>query len=148
MPKLPMHVLALLPALASALGTVACSPARTALPPDARVEILQTQKLVLHGTAAAHPSSATCASSAPGPTTQFLRLNEDTMGNLVLRPTGGVSVLHLQELATNKTWCVMTAGDGSGATIPGEFPGGIYAITVEGSHSDGPTPYSVVFERL
>jgi hypothetical protein len=118
------------------------------LPPDARVELLQTQTLVLHGTAAAHPASASCASSAPGSTTQFLQLKEDTMGNIVLRPTGGVSVLHVQELATNRTWCVMTAGDGSGATIPGEFPGGVYSITVEGSHSDGPTPYAVVFERL
>ena len=143
MPK-PSHLLA----LASALAAVACSPARTALPPDAHVETLQTASIVLHGTAAAHPASASCASSGTESTTRYLQLKEDATANIVLRPVGGVAVLHVQELASNKTWCVMTRGDGSGATIPGEFPSGIYSITVEGSHSDTPTPYSVVFEKL
>jgi hypothetical protein len=147
MPKLSTALAALLPALA-VVPLLACSPARTALPPDAHVEILQTQRLVLHGTIAPHPASASCASSAAGSPAQFLQLNDDTMGNIVLRPTAGVAVLHVQELATNKTWCVMTGGDGSGATIPGQFPGGVYSISVEGSHSEGPTPYAVMFERL
>jgi hypothetical protein len=141
---------ALVSALAaiSASGLLACSSSRSALPPDAHVEILQTDKLVLHGTAAPHPQSASCASSTRDASTRFLQLNEDTTGNFVLRPTAGIAVLHVEELATNRTWCVMTHGDGTGGTIPGEFPGGIYAITVEGSHSDAPTPYSVVVERM
>jgi hypothetical protein len=138
----------LLVAVIPALAAIACSPARTALPPDAHVETLQTASLFLHGTAAPHPASASCASSATESTTRYLQLKEDTTANIVLRPTGSVAVLHVQELATNKTWCVMTRGDGSGATIPGEFPGGVYSITVEGSHSDTPTPYSVMFEKL
>ncbi|HEY3821020.1 MAG TPA: hypothetical protein VGL81_27840 [Polyangiaceae bacterium] len=154
MSKLSTVLRAVVPAFAPALAAVpvltllACSPARSAVPADAHVEILQTQKLVLHGTVAPHPASASCASSAAGSAPQYLQLNEDTMGNIVLRPTGGAAVLHVQELATNKTWCVTSAGDGSGATIPGEFPGGVYSITVEGSHSEGPTSYAVVFERL
>lgn len=57
-------------------------------------------------------------------------------------------MLHVQELATNKTWCVMSKGDGSGAMIPGEFPMGVYAISVEGSHSSEPMAYAIAFERL
>jgi hypothetical protein len=145
---------AFVPALVSsllampAMGLLACSPAASALPPNARLEILQTEKLVLHGTAAAHPQSASCASSTRDASTRFLQLNEDTTANIVLRPTGGVALLHVEELATNRTWCVMSPGDGNAATIPGEFSSGIYAITVEGSHSDAPTPYSVMIEKL
>lgn len=137
-------ILLALPALA-ALG---CAPAKTGLPEDAHVEILQTQRLVLHGTAAAHPESANCTSSAGAAEPRYLRLNEDITGNFALRPVAGVAVLHLQELATNRTWCVMTHDDGTGATIPGDFPGGVYSITVEGSHSTAPTPYAVVVEKL
>jgi hypothetical protein len=132
----------------SATASLACSTSRPAIPPGAHVEILQTQKLVLHGTAAAHPESATCASSASTAAPQYLQLDEDITGAIGLRPMGGVAVLHVQELASNRTWCVMTHGDGTGASIPGDFPGGVYAITVEGSHSDAPTAYSVVVERM
>jgi hypothetical protein len=142
--------LALVTSLAAiaSVSALACAPAKSTLPERAHLEILQTQKLVLHGTAAAHPESATCASGEAGSEPLYLRLNEDMTGNFVLRPGSGVAVLHLQELATNRTWCVMTHGDGTGASIPGEFPGGVYSITVEGSHASGPTPYSVVVERL
>ena len=131
-----------------ATASLACSSSHPALPPGTHVEILQTQRLVLHGTAAAHPESATCASSAATGEAQYLQLNEDMTGSIGLRPTGGVAVLHVQELASNRTWCVMTHGDGTGAAIPGDFPGGTYAITVEGSHSGEPTAYSVVVERM
>lgn len=132
----------------SGAASLACSTSHPALPPGSHVEILQTQKLVLHGTAAPHPESATCASSAAAGAPQYLQLNEDITGSIGLRPTGGVAVLHVQELASNRTWCVMTHGDGAGAAIPGDFPGGTYAITVEGSHSEAPTAYSVVVERM
>jgi hypothetical protein len=151
---MPMHVAFSLPRLSvfalatSALLSLACSPAKSTLPAGARVEILQTQRLVLHGTASAHPESATCASSHDASTPQYLQLNEDITGNIALRPVGGVAVLHLQELATNRTWCVMTHDDGTGATIPGDFPGGVYAVRVEGSHAATPTPYAVVVEKL
>lgn len=128
---------------------LACSPARSPVPADAHVDILQTDSLVLHGTAAPHPGSATCASgTSSGATKHFLQLDEDTTASFVLRPTGGVSVLHVQQLATNRTWCVLTHDDGTGGTIPGEFPSGVYAITVEGSGSKAPMPYSVVVERM
>jgi hypothetical protein len=143
-------LLALVSALAaiSASGLLGCSPSRSAVPPNAHLEILQTDKLVLHVTAAPHAESATCASSTRDSSTRFLQLNEETTGNFVLRPAPGVAVLHVQELATNRTWCVMTNGDGTGGTIPGEFPSGVYAITVQGSHSDAPAPYAVVVEKM
>lgn len=130
------------------LAGVACSPVRSALPPDAHVEILQTEKLVLHGTAAPHPESATCASRMAGSAPQYLQLNDDTRASFFLRPVPGVAVMHVEQLATNQTWCVMTRGDGSGASLPGEFSDGIYAITVEGSHSEAAMPYAVLVERL
>lgn len=135
-------------ATAMTLGLSGCAPARGALPPDARLDILQTDKLVLRGTAPPHTAGASCASSPRDATTRYLQLDEDTTANFVLRPTGGIAVLHVEALANDKTWCVMARAAGTGATIPGEFPAGIYAITVEGSHSSAPTPYAVVVERL
>jgi len=135
-------------AIAATLGLAGCAPARGALPPNASLEILQTDKLVLHGTAPAHAAGASCASSPRDSTTRYLQLDEDTTASFVLRPTGGVALLHVEELANDKTWCVMARADGTGATIPGEFPAGVYAITVEGSHSSAPTPYAVVVERM
>jgi len=132
----------------SASGLLGCSASRGPLPPDAHLEILQTERLVLHVTAAPHPESASCASSTRDASTHFLQLNEDTTGNFVLSPAAGVAVLHVEELATNRTWCVLTRGDGTGGTIAGEFPSGIYAITVQASHSNAPTPYSVVVEKM
>jgi len=99
-------------------------------------------------TAAPHAESASCASSTRDASTHFLQLNEETTGNFVLRPAAGVAVLHVEELATNRTWCVLTHGDGTGGTIQGEFPSGIYAITVQASHTNAPTPYSVVVEKM
>jgi hypothetical protein len=132
-------------AAGAALG---CSGAHGALPPGAHVETLQTQRLVLHGTAPANPASVTCANRSGSSTPQYLELKEDATANVVLRPIAGVAVLHVQELASNKTWCVMSKGDGTGALISGEFPIGVYAISVEGSHASDPLPYAVAFERL
>jgi hypothetical protein len=137
--------------LASSLAAGAilgCSPSHAALPPGAHVDTLQTDRIVLHGTAVAHPASVSCAHRSGASTPQYLELKEDMTANIVLRPIAGVAVLHVQELASNKTWCVMSKGDGAGAMIPGEFPMGVYAISVEGSHSSQSMPYAVSFERM
>ena len=47
--------------------------------------------------------------------------------NVTLRPTRNVAVLHVAQLGTQKTWCVMTKGDGLGASIPADFPRGVYS---------------------
>jgi hypothetical protein len=131
------------------LGAAGCSTAHDAVPAGAHVDTLQTQSLVLRGTAPAHPGSASCGSAADvTPQSHLLELKEDATANIVLRPTSSVAVMHVAQLGTSKTWCVMTKGDGGGATIPGDFATGVYAISVEGSCSSAPLAYQVMFEKL
>jgi hypothetical protein len=141
--------LASLPLLTMILGATGCSTAHDAVPAGAHVETLQTQSLVLRGTAPAHPGSASCAPSAVAPSqSHLLELKEDVTGNIVLRPTNVPAVMHVALLGSAKTWCVTTKGDGTGATIPGDFATGVYAISVEGSGSRTPLTYQIVFEKL
>jgi hypothetical protein len=148
MPTSPARIVLLASAAVASAAALGCSSSHGALPPGAHVESLQTQRIVLHGTAPANAASVTCANRSGSSTPQYLELKEDATANVVLRPIAGVAVLHVQELASNKTWCVMSKGDGAGAMISGEFPLGVYAISVEGSHSSEPMPYAVAFERL
>jgi hypothetical protein len=145
MPTTSVRLLVLSTALAAVTG---CANGRGALPADAHVATLQTDRMVLRGTAAPNPASVNCAQQPSGSTPQYLELKADETANMVLRPLDGVAVLHVQELASNKTWCVMTKGDGTGATINGAFPMGIYAIIVEASHADHAMPYAVAIEKL
>jgi hypothetical protein len=140
-------------AVGSALTAVACAPTAEAndpvVPSGAHVETLQTLRLVVHGTAAARPT-ASC-NSAPSSPPVYVRINDEISGDFTLRPTKGVAVLHVQELSTSKTWCAMTRDDGTGAVIQDLFPGGIFAISVDGEATRGsaaPTPFEVVVERL
>jgi hypothetical protein len=137
----------LLASVATAAG-LGCSSARGAVPPGAHVEVLQTERIVLRGTAAANAASASCADPSGRAEPQYLELKEDAAANVILRPIAGVAVLHVRELASSRTWCAMSPGDGAGAAIPGEFPAGVYAISVQGSRSTGPLPYTVAFEKL
>jgi hypothetical protein len=132
----------------SGITSAGCATDRDAVPPGANVETLQTQSLVLRGTAPAHPGSASCASSSDAGDRHFLELTDDATMNVTLRPTRSVAVLHVAQLGTRKTWCVMTKGDGLGATIPADFPRGVYAISVLGSHVGESMPYAVAVERL
>ena len=78
----------------------------------------------------------------------LLELKDDTTGDIVLRPTGGAAVMHVALLGSSKTWCVTTKGEGTEASIPGDFAAGVYAISVEGSGSKAPLAYQVVFEQM
>jgi hypothetical protein len=140
--------LLLLASAFAAGASLGCSGSHGAVPDGAHVATLQTERIVLRGTAPANPASASCANTSGASTPQYLELKEDVTANVVLRPLAGVAVLHVQELASNKTWCVMSKGDGTGAMIPGQFPMGVYAISVESSHATEPMTYAVAFERL
>jgi hypothetical protein len=140
--------LASLPALVI-LGAAGCVSPRDAVPPGAHVETLQTESLVLRGTAPPHPGSASCGSSAAIPSqAHLLELKEDTTGDIELRPTSCPAVMHVALLGSGKTWCATTKGNGLGASIPGDFATGVYAISVEGSGSSAPLAYQIVFEKL
>jgi len=131
----------------SALVGCASTP-HTELPPNAKVDILQTDKMVLRGQAEAK-DNASCKSVAL-PAKHFVELKDDLAGHMILRPAAGESlklaVFHLTHLETNRTWCVQIGEDGTTATIPGGFPMGTYAISVTESRA---TPrYEVVVEKL
>ncbi len=135
--------------MSAATSVAACAAAETPAPSGAHVETLQTLRLVVHGTASARPS-ASCG-SVPSSPPVYVRLTDEISGDFTLRPLKRAAVLHVQELATRKTWCAMTRDDGTGAVIEGEFPGGVFAIRVEGDGVSGATPFEpfeVVVERL
>jgi len=143
--------LASLALAALALGGCA-SGSHTEVPANARVDIMQTDKMVLHGTADASLASPNCKTDAL-PAKHLVELKDDLAGHIILRPAGAepaprLAVLHVTQLDTNRTWCVQTSSDGTTATIPGEFPMGVYAISVTEARSATPHKYEVVVEKL
>jgi len=143
-----MTKLLLTAAIAPLLFTIACATSsHGAAPEGAHVETVQTQRLVLRGVSEGTTGSASCKAPAAGKSTSYVELKEDTNGNFALRPMAGVAVLHVTHLGTQKTWCMTTQSDGSGAIIPGEFATGVYAVDVQSAGSSS-QPYAVQFERL
>lgn len=133
--------------LAPLFLSAACASTHGAAPEGARVETLQTQRLVLRGVSESTSGSASCRTPAQGRSPTYVELQEDATGNFALRPMAGVAVLHVTHLGTHRTWCVATQSDGTGASIPGEFVAGVYAVDVQSAGSAG-QPYAVQFERL
>jgi hypothetical protein len=138
-------------AIATALSAAACGGAASQSASNAPVEILQTQKLVLRGTADASLTSATCQPAAPSSPKHLLELRESTTGTMRIRPAMGdtqlVAVLHVTHVDSNRTWCV-TSGGASNGTIEGNFPGGTYAISVAEPRAEVAHRYEVVVEQL
>jgi hypothetical protein len=138
-------------AIALGLSLAACGAGRGAVPSHAKVEILQTDTLVMRGTAPAVLASAACSEEPPA--AHHLELTAATNGQLVLREAMGegplaVAVLHVTHLDSQKTWCVAGQPDGHPAVIPAVFPSGVYAIGVAGSKDAGPQRYELRFEKL
>jgi len=114
------------------------------LPADAHVDHMQADRLVLRGTAAAaeRPSCTDSGLAAM----HYVELPGDMTGKIELRAARSASaVLHVKNLDTNKIWCMTTKADGTMPSIPGEFAGGTYAVSVSETSAQ---PYEVVFERL
>jgi hypothetical protein len=132
----------------AAAALVGCAPSQPPLPEGVTVETLQTERLVLHGVAAPHPESASCSHPSSGAGTKYVQLSEGMVGNISLRPTSGIAVLHIEELASNRKWCVLSHGDARGASVSGDFPPGTYSVSVEGSQSHEQMPFQVVVERM
>jgi hypothetical protein len=136
---------------AVAVAVTGCASG-TPVPADARVETMQTDKMVLRGTAEASDKSPSCKMDAL-PAKHFVKLQAKTLAHLMLRPALGqpkleLAVLHVTHLESNRTWCVQSTADGSPASIPGEFPYGTYAIGVSEGKTTQPHRYEVVFEKL
>lgn len=137
-------------ALSSLVGCA--STPRSELPPNAKVDIMQTDRMVLRGTADASKDGPSCKSAAL-PAKHVVELKDDMAGHMILRPAAGqaplkLAVFHVTHLDTNKSWCVQIGDDGSTATIPGQFPMGLYGISVTEGQTAAPHRYEVVVEKL
>ena len=146
------HAAAVTTAAACFVAVTGCAGG-TPIPADARVETMQTDKMVIRGTAEATAESPSCKMS-PLPAKHFVKLEAPkTNGHVLLRPALGqpkleLAVLHLTHMESNRTWCVQSTADGSAASIPAEFPYGTYAISVSEARTTQPHRYEVVFEKL
>jgi hypothetical protein len=122
------------------------------VPENARVDSMQTDKMVLRGEAAATVDNPSCKTTAL-PAKHFVKLNDDLPGHFILRPAAGepamkLAVLHVTNLDSGKTWCMQAGADGSPATIGADFPNGTYAISVTEGRSTAPHRYELVIEKL
>ena len=121
-----------------------CGGAESRLPEGAHVDHMQADRLVLRGTA--HAAERPSCSESALPAMHLVDVPGDMVGKIELRAASAPSaVLHVTNLDTNKTWCMTTKSDGTLPSIPGEFAGGTYAVTVSETSAQ---PYEVVFERL
>jgi hypothetical protein len=134
--------------VASLVGCAGSIP----IPADARVESMQTDKMVLRGEAAASVDNPSCQTNAL-PARHFVKLNEDLNGHFLVRPAAGESalklaVLHITNLESGKSWCVQAGADGAPAMIGAEFPQGTYAVSVTEGRTSAPHRYELVVEKL
>ena len=140
-------------AFGSLASAIACGGSRRIdVPENARVDILQTDKMVLRGVADASLDSPNCKNSAL-PAKHFVELKEDLAGHFLLRPAGvepapKLAVLHVTNLESGRTWCVQAATDGVQTAIPGEFPMGTYDVSVTEPRSATAHRYELVVEKL
>jgi hypothetical protein len=150
--KLSFRNVVSISALALTAITGCASSAHTELPPNAKVDLMQTDRMVLRGTAEPSKDGAGCKSAAL-PAKHLVDLKDDLPGHMILRPAPGeaplkLAVFHVTQLDTNRSWCVQVGEDGATAIIPGEFPQGVYAISVTEAPTAAPQKYEVVVERL
>jgi hypothetical protein len=150
--KLSLRNVVSISALALTAVVGCASSARPDLPPNAKVELMQTDRMVLRGTAEPSKDGAGCKSAAL-PAKHLVDLKDELNGHMILRPAAGeaplkLAVFHVTHLESNRTWCVQVGDDGATATIPGDFPNGTYAISVTEAPTGAPQRYEVVVERL
>ena len=136
----------------AALALGGCAT-HAAAPPGVPVHGFVADSLVLRGTAEPTLTSASCTAAAPTSPKHVVNFAEDTRATIFLGPEKGqpllpVSMLHLTHLDTNRTWCVMTKADGTPATLAGELPQGLYAVTVAEPKNTPAARYEVTFEKL
>lgn len=122
------------------------------IPTDARVESMQTDKMVLRGQAAATVDNPSCQTNAL-PAKHFVKLNDDLNGHFLVRPAPGepalkLAVLHVTNLESGRSWCVQAGADGSSPTIASDFPQGTYAISITEARTSAPHRYELVVEKL
>jgi hypothetical protein len=135
-----------------AVGAVACAPSAK-VPSDVIVHRLSADELILRGTASPTLAGATCTADAPAKPANAFALSEDTHASILLLPAPGepalpLTMLHVTNLDTNRTWCVMTQADGTPAALAADLPSGLYAVSVASTNRAAARRYEVKVERL
>jgi hypothetical protein len=128
-----------------------CTTSGGTVPSNMHVEVLQTSKIVLRGTADASLERASCQGTVPTSPKHMLELKEEMLAKVTVRPAAeghlASAVLHVVHVESSRSWCA-TMGDNSYASIPGSFPAGTYAISVAELKANGAQKYEVVVEKL
>src|SRR4051812_1910087 len=111
--KLPMVV-------SIVAGVVGCAGTSHPVPAGGPVPTLVADRLTFQGTAEPTLKNSACSAAAPGKPDHLMALEFDTRATILLGPVPGeaplpVAMLHLTNLDTNRTWCVMTGADGTPA---------------------------------
>jgi hypothetical protein len=117
------------------------------------VMALIADNMTLHGVAPASLSNPACTAEAPAKPAHLFELSESAHATVILRPRAGdgplpISMLHLTNIETSRTWCVMTKSDGSPAVLASDLPAGTYAVAVAEMHGSEPRAYEVKIEKL
>jgi len=145
--KLPMVV-------SIVAGVVGCAgTASHQVPPGVPVHTLVADRLTFQGTAEPTLKNSACTAAAPGKPDHMMSLEFDTRATILLGPVPGeaplpVAMLHLTNLDTNKTWCVMTGADGTPAALGAELPGGMYAVSVAATNGAPARRYEIKVTKL
>jgi hypothetical protein len=145
MMKLPMVI-------AFVGGIVGCASAPQA-PAGVPVHALVADRLTFRGTAEPTLKNSACSASAPGKPDHVMELAQDTRATILLSPLPGeaplpVSMLHITNLESNRTWCVMTSADGTPAALGAELPSGMYAVSVASINGAPARQYEVKVTKL
>ncbi|HEY2510724.1 MAG TPA: hypothetical protein VGI39_07705 [Polyangiaceae bacterium] len=136
-----------------ALAGAGCATSHAVIPPGTPVQALIADRLTLRGTAEPTLLNPSCSAAAPAKPAHIFELPEETRAMIMLAPPGAepqlpATMLHVTNLDSNKTWCVMSKPDGSPATIAAEFPSGHYAVSVAEVNGAAPRKYEVRVEKL
>jgi hypothetical protein len=145
--KLPMVV-------SFVAGVVGCAGTSAhQAPAGVPVHALVADRLTFQGTAEPTLKNSACTAAAPGKPDHVMELAEDTRATILLGPVPGeaplpVAMLHLTNLDTNKTWCVMTSADGTPGALGAELPQGMYAVSVASLHGAPERRYEIKVTKL
>jgi hypothetical protein len=138
-----------LPLLALVLGPIAgCASGVPGTASSPRVMLVQDDEFVLTGTTDPQLAQGTCVAGTPK---HLLRLIEPTKAKLTLRGTNGAApldsaVMSLTNIESKQTLCVAMNHD-TPAVLPAELSVGTYAISVNGTVTDQPRRYEILWEQ-
>jgi hypothetical protein len=135
------------------VGAGCAAQSHAAAPAGVPVQALIADRLTLRGTASPTLTNPSCDTSTSLQPSHVFEMPEESQAMIRLTPSLGegplpTAMMHVTNLDTNKTWCVMTKPDGTPATIAGDLPSGMYSVSVAEIVGAPPRRYEVKVEKL